>query len=224
LLEKDAYNRLLARGPRVRVDAEAVQDIALKASGLLSPKVGGPSVFPPLPDGVMALAYNQTPWNVSEGDDRYRRAMYTFWKRSVPYPAMLMFDTPAAEQSCVRRTRSNTPLQALVTLNEPTFNQAARWLAWRALSASRQDDARAVWAFRQCVGRAPDTDETAVLLRLLKTARAEFTAEPKDATRFAFADPKNPAPLPPDATVADLAAWSTVARTILNLDETITKE
>ena len=224
LLEKDPYNRLLARGPRVRVDAEAVQDIALAASGLLSPKIGGPSVFPPLPDGVMALAYNQIAWNVSEGDDRYRRAMYTFWKRSVPYPAMLMFDTPAAEQSCVRRSRSNTPLQALTTLNEPTFNQAARWLAWRALSAASSDEGRAVWAFRQCVSRAPSATETAVLRKLLATARAEFVAQPKDATQFAFADPKNPAPLPAHATVADLAAWSTVARAILNLDETITKE
>lgn len=224
LLEKDAYNHLLARGPRVRVDAEGVQDIALKASGLLSPKVGGPSVFPPLPDGVMALAYNQITWNVSEGDDRYRRAMYTFWKRSVPYPAMLMFDTPAAEQSCVRRNRSNTPLQALTTLNEPTFNQAARWLAWRTLSAAPSDNARAVWAFRQCVSRAPSANEAAVLMKLLASAREEFAAKPKDATQFAFADPKNPAPLPPDTSVADLAAWSTVARAILNLDETITKE
>ncbi len=224
LLEKDPYNRLLARGPRVRVDAEAVQDIALKASGLLSPKIGGPSVYPPLPDGVMALAYNQMPWNVSEGEDRYRRAMYTFWKRSVPYPALLMFDTPAAEQSCVRRTRSNTPLQALTTLNEPTFNQAARWLAWRTLNAAPSDPVRATWAFRQCVSRAPSPQETAVLLKLLTTAREEYAAKPKDAAQFAFADPKNPAPLPPNTSVADLAAWSTVTRAILNLDETITKE
>jgi hypothetical protein len=223
-LEKDAYNRFLARGPRQRVDAEAVQDIALAASGLLSPKVGGPSVFPPLPDGVMALAYNQMAWNVSEGDDRYRRAMYTFWKRSVPYPAMLMFDTPAAEQSCVRRNRSNTPLQALTTLNEPTFNQAARWLAWRTLGAAPSDAARATWAFRQCVSRTPTTAETAVLLKLLASAREEFAAKPKDASQFAFADPKNPAPLPPGAGLGDLAAWSTVTRAILNLDETITKE
>lgn len=224
LLEKDPYNRLLARGPRVRVDAEAVQDIALKASGLLSPKVGGPSVFPPLPDGVMALAYNQIAWNVSEGDDRYRRAMYTFWKRSVPYPAMLMFDTPAAEQSCVRRVRSNTPLQALTTLNEPTFNQAARWLAWRALSAAPSDESRAVWAFRQCVSRPPSPEESAVLLKLLAQARDEYATKSKEAAQFAFADPKNPAPLPSGTGVADLAAWSTVTRAILNLDETITKE
>jgi mono/diheme cytochrome c family protein len=224
LLERDPYNRLLARGPRVRVDGEAVQDIALRAAGLLSPKIGGPSVFPPLPDGVMSLAYGPIPWNVSEGDDRYRRAMYTFWKRSVPHPTMLTFDAPAAEQSCVRRVRSNTPLQALVTLNEPTFNQAARWLAWRALAAAGNDAERATWAFRQCVSRKPSAQETAVLLKLLEDARKEFAERPKDAPQFAFADPRNPPPLPAGATATDVAAWSTVTRAILNLDETITKE
>ncbi|MBL9172326.1 MAG: PSD1 domain-containing protein [Verrucomicrobiales bacterium] len=224
LLERDPYNRLLARGPRVRVDAEAVQDIALKASGLLSPKIGGPSVFPPLPDGVMSLAYGPIPWNVSEGDDRYRRAMYTFWKRSVPYPAMLMFDAPTAEQSCVRRTRSNTPLQALTTLNEPTFHQAARWLAWRTVSSATTDEDRTRWAFRQCVSRPPDARESAVLARLLAQARTEYASKPQDAAQFAYADPKNPPPLPPGTTTADLAAWSAVTRAILNLDETITKE
>ena len=224
LLERDPYNRLLARGPRVRVDSEAVQDIALKAAGLLSPKIGGPSVFPPLPDGVMSLAYGPIAWNVSEGDDRYRRAMYTFWKRSVPHPSMLTFDAPAAEQSCVRRTRSNTPLQALVTLNEPTFNQAARWLAWRAVGAANDDTERATWAFRQCVSRKPSSQETTVLLKLLADARREFGERPKDAPQFAFADPKNPPPLPAGATATDVAAWSTVTRAILNLDETITKE
>jgi len=224
LLERDPYNRLLARGPRVRVDAEGIQDIALRASGLLSPKIGGPSVFPPLPDGVMSLAYGPIPWNVSEGDDRYRRAMYTFWKRSVPYPAMLTFDAPAAEQSCVRRQRSNTPLQALTTLNEPTFIQAARWLAWRTVNAVESDADRAAWAFRRCASRLPTEREVAVLLKLLTDARAEFAARPKDAAQFAFSDPKSPPPLPPGTTTTELAAWSTVARAMLNLDETITKE
>ena len=225
LLEKDPYNRLIARGPRVRVDGESVQDIALKASGLLSEKIGGPSVFPPLPDGVMALAYGPIAWNVSEGDDRYRRAMYTFWKRSVPHPVLLTFDAPPAEQSCPRRMRSNTPLQALTTLNEPTFNQAARWLAWRALQVSAKSDAdRAAWVFRQCVSRRPEPGELTTLVGLLGSARSEFTARPRDAAQFAFADPKNPAPLPTGMTIPDLAAWSTVARAVLNLDETITKE
>ena len=225
LLNLDPYNRLLARGPRLRVDAEIVQDIALRAAGLLSPKIGGPSVFPPLPDGVMSFAYGPIPWNVSEGDDRYRRAMYTFWKRSVPYPALILFDAPAAEQSCVRRTRSNTPLQALTTLNEPTFNNAARWLAWRALKeGGPNDEARASLAFRLCVARQPEPKELQALLKLLEVSLKDFAAQPKDAMTYAFADPKNPAPLPAGVTSVQLAAWTAVSRAILNLDETLTKE
>ncbi len=225
LLEKDAYNRLLARSPRLRVEAETIQDIALRASGLLSPKIGGPSVFPLLPEGVMSLSYGPIPWNVSEGDDRYRRAMYTFWKRSVPYPALVTFDAPTAEQSCVRRMRSNTPLQALVTLNEPTFNQAARWLGYRALAeGGKNDDARLAFAFRICTARQPDAKELKALRSLLTDARAEFAASGKDAAAVAFADPKNPVPLPAGANTVDLAAWSAVSRALLNLDETITKE
>ncbi len=225
LLEKDAYNRLLARSPRLRVDAEGVQDIALRVSGLLSPKIGGPSVFPVLPDGVMSLSYGPIAWNVSEGDDRYRRAMYTFWKRSVPYPALVTFDAPTAEQSCVRRMRSNTPLQALVTLNEPTFNQAARWLGYRALAeGGKDDDARLAFVFRVCTARLPDAKELKSLRGLLADARSEFAASAKDAATVAFADPKNPVPLPAGANTADLAAWSAVSRALLNLDETITKE
>ena len=225
LLEKDAYNRLLARSPRLRVEAETIQDIALRASGLLSPKIGGPSVFPLLPEGVMSLSYGPIPWNVSEGDDRYRRAMYTFWKRSVPYPALVTFDAPTAEQSCVRRMRSNTPLQALVTLNEPTFNQAARWLGYRALAeGGKTDDTRLAFAFRVCTARQPDAKELKALRSLLTDARAEFAASSKDAATVAYADPKNPVPLPAGANTVDLAAWSAVSRALLNLDETITKE
>jgi hypothetical protein len=225
LLEKDPFNRLLARGPRFRFDAETIQDSALKAAGILSEKVGGPSVFPILPDGVMQLAYGPIAWNVSEGEDRYRRAMYTFWKRSVPFPAMLMFDAPTSEQSCVRRMRSNTPLQALVTLNEPTLNNAARWLGWKALWQGGATDAdRAAFVFRQVLARRPEKPEVAALTTLLSDARKEFASRAKDASAFALVDPKNPPPLPPGATVADAAAWTTVARAVLNLDEAVTKE
>jgi hypothetical protein len=120
--------------------------------------------------------------------------------------------------------RSNTPLQALTTLNEPTFNQAARWLAWRTLGAAGADAERVSWAFRQCLSRRPSSQEAAVLLKLLADARKEFAERPKDAPQFAFADPKNPPPLPAGATATDVAAWSAVTRAILNLDETITKE
>lgn len=223
--EEDPANRLLARGARFRLDAESIQDVALKVSGLLSPKIGGPSVFPPLPDGVMSLAYGQIPWNVSEGEDRYRRAMYTFWKRSVPYPTLSLFDAPQAEQSCVRRLRSNTPLQALVTLNEPTFNQAARWLAWQALNSGGPTEVdRATWIFRQCAGRHPSSTEVHRLRNLWNDARAEYLSQPHAAADFAFADPKNPAPIPYGSTVADLAAWSVVSRAVLNLDEVMTRE
>lgn len=225
LLEKDPSNRWLSRGPRFRVDAEVVQDIALKSSGLLNPKIGGPSVFPALPEGVMQISYGPIPWNVSEGEDRYRRALYTFWKRSVPYPSMITFDAPTAEQSCVRRVRSNTPLQALTTLNEPTFTQAARWLAWGVLNEHAEgDEARLVKVFRRCVSRVPDKKEVATLSRLLRQAEDEFASKPKDAGSFAFADPKNPPPLPEGVSVVRLAAWTSVARAVLNLDETITKE
>lgn len=225
LAEKDPQNRLLARGPRARVDAEMVQDMVLKASGLLSPKVGGPPVFPPLPDGVMSLAYGQIGWNVSPGDDRYRRAMYTFWKRTVPYPAMMAFDAPAAEQSCVRRNRSNTPLQALVTLNEPTMNNAARWLGWRTLQQGGPGaEARAAFLFRQVLGRKPDPKETAALVRLAADLREEFGRRDKEALAFAFNDPQNPPPLPQGVSALDVAAWAGVARAVINLDEAITKE
>lgn len=223
-LERDPGNRLLARGPRFRVDAETIQDIALKASGLLSSKVGGPSVFPPIPDGVMALAYGPIPWNVSEGDDRFRRAMYTFWKRSAPYPALMAFDAPPADQSCVRRIRSNTPLQALVTLNDPTFHQAARWLGWRALSQAGDDASRLDWLFRRCASRRPTQTERGVLLQLLSEARDEFSGRSGDASAFALSDPKSPPPLPEGSGVGDLAAWTAVGRAVLNLDEVVSKE
>lgn len=225
LHEKDPDNRLLARAPRFRVDAETIQDVALKAAGLLSPKIGGPSVFPPLPEGVMQLSYGPIPWNVSEGDDRYRRALYTFWKRSVPYPMMASFDAPTAEQSCVRRARSNTPLQALTTLNEPTLNNAARWLGWRALLLGGSQDAQRMnYVFRHVLSRSPEPRETDALLALLAAARSEFELRPKEASLFAYADPKNPAPLPPNATTAQVAAWASVARAVFNLDEAMTKE
>jgi hypothetical protein len=224
-LETDPSNRWLSRGPRVRLDGEMVQDQALKASGLLSEKVGGPSVFPPLPDGVMQMAYGPIPWNVSRGDDRYRRAMYTFWKRSVPHPVLAIFDAPSGDQSCVRRNRSNTPLQALVTLNEPTLNQAARWLGWRALSqGGATDPARLRFAFREVLGRAPDVAEQAALLRLVADLRADFRGRERDAQTFAFTDPENPPPLPAGTGTVDAAAWAGVARAILNLDEAMTKE
>lgn len=173
----------------------------------------------------MQLSYGPIPWNISEGDDRYRRALYTFWKRSVPYPMMASFDAPTAEQSCVRRVRSNTPLQALTTLNEPTLNNAARWLGWRALlQGGTEDSQRLNYVFRHVLSRSPEVRETNALMALLAAARSEFELRPKDASQFAYSDPKNPAPLPPNATTAQVAAWASVARAVYNLDESMTKE
>jgi len=224
LYAADQYNRLLARAPRFRVEAETIQDIAFAAGGLLSPKIGGPSVYPPIPDGVLQMSFSVMPWPQSQGDDRYRRGMYTFWKRSTPFPTLLSFDTPPAENSCTRRLRSNTPLQALTTLNETTFVQAARALALRVLKESGDtDEARARYAFRLCTARTPDRQEVKSLLRLLTDQRAVF-ASGTNAVLVASTDLKNPPVLPAGQTLPELAAWTMVSRAILNLDETITKE
>ncbi len=215
LYTRDPYNRLLARGPRFRVDAEVVRDIALAASGLLNPAVGGPSVYPPAPDFLFhrPVSYSNKDWFTSEGPGRYRRALYTFRYRSVPYPMLQTFDAPSGESSCVRRARSNTPLQALTTLNEPLFLEAARELAARTLRDGGADDTQRVrYAFRRCVGRAPGGTETAELLSLLKNEERRFTESGRDAAQFSgAADPNK-------------AAWTAVSRVLLNLDETITKE
>jgi len=194
LLARDPDNRLLARGPRFRVDAELVRDIALAASGLLNPQIGGPSVYPPAPAFLFQAPASYAPktWKVAEGPDRYRRALYTFRFRSVPFPMLQSFDAPNGDISCVRRTRSNTPLQALTTLNEPLFVESAQALAARTLKeAGASDQDRIAYAFRLCTSRPPNPEEAGVLLKFLQTHDSNFTA---------------------------------VARVILNLDETITKE
>jgi hypothetical protein len=213
LLERDPQNRLLAHGPRFRADAEVVRDVALAASGLLNEKVGGPSVFPPLP-GFMLLppvSYGPKTWPESTGSDRYRRALYTFRYRSLPYPALQAFDAPNGDFACVRRSRSNTPLQALTGLNEPVFMESARALGLKALAEGGATDAdRLTYAFRRCVARKPSAEEAAELLSLLR----------KEKERFA----KPGAKVPAGVTSADAAAWTVVSRVLLNLDETVTKE
>ena len=136
LEERDPYNRLLARGPRVRMEAEMVRDAALAASGLLSPKMYGPSVFPLQPPGIWNMPYNSDKWTTSEGEDRYRRSLYTFWRRTSPYPSFMTFDATSREFCQVRRVRTNTPLQALTLLNDPASFDAARALARRMLEES----------------------------------------------------------------------------------------
>jgi len=222
LYSRDPYNRLLARGPRFRVESEVVQDIALAASGLLSPKIGGPSVRPPIPTNVADQVYGGFNWPESTGEDRYRRGLYTYWKRALPFPTMLAFDAPTAENSCPRRVRSNTPLQALVTLNEKTFVEAAQALGLRVMKEGGADNAsRARHAFRLCTGRAPSDAELKKLLKFWDEQFRYFEDRSSAALQVAINNPTN---LPPDVNLHKAAAWAMVSRAILNLDETLTKE
>jgi len=223
LWELDPYNELLARGPRVRVEAEIIHDIALSASGLLNDKIGGPSVFPPIPDGVMALGYGTAmPWDNKDKADNYRRGMYTFAKRSVPYPSLQVFDAPTGEASCPRRIRSDTPLQALTTLNDPVFVEAAQALALRVWKeGGKNDRSRMDYAFELCTGRKPGGKEMATLASLLRESEAQFENETTRAVLVASPDAKNP---PAEVNLHQVAAWTMVSRVLLNLDETISKE
>ena len=223
LQEKDAYNKWLARAPRMRVESEIVRDVALSAGGLLSQKIGGPSVYPPIPDGVLSLGYGaQLPWPTDKGEDRYRRGMYTFWKRNVPYPSLSVFDSPNGDFSCPRRVQSNTPLQALTTLNDVMFMEAAQGLAlrtWKEGGATDQE--KLAYAFRLCTGRKPDAFEVSEFLKLLNSQRAEFKGKTSSAVYVTSLDVNN---IPDGMDLHELAPWTMVARVLLNMDETITKE
>jgi hypothetical protein len=219
---KDQFDRLLERAPRLRVDGEVVQDIALSVSGLLNPKIGGPSVYPPIPASVGDTAYGGFSWPESKGEDRHRRGLYTFWKRSLPFPALAAFDVPSGETACPRRVRSNTPLQALTTLNERTFIEAAGAMALRVMKDGGSDNpSRVRYAFRLCTGRQPDRDEADKLLKFWQEQYSHFENDTADAVRVSSVDITN---MPPDVNLHKAAAWAMVSRTILNLDETITRE
>lgn len=224
---KDPYNRLLAHGPRFRVDAEIVRDVGLASSGLLNPQVGGRSVFPPLPAFMIdpPVSYGPKIWPEDKGPNRYRRGLYTFRYRSIPYPALQTFDSPNGDFACVRRTRSNTPLQALMTLNEPISMDCARALALRTLKeGGATEEQRLIYAFRRCVGRIPSPAETSELLKMLKKEESHYGQPNAKPWQLAADDPAKPPQLPTGATPAELAAWTVVSRVLLNLDETITKE
>jgi len=226
LLQVDPYNRLLARGARFRVEGEVVRDIALAASGLLTRRLGGPSVYPPAPEFLFLppASYGPKVWAVSTGADRYRRALYTFRFRSVPYPPLQAFDTPNGDASCIRRSRSNTPLQALTTLNEPLWIECAQALAARTLREGGSNDAeRMTYAFRRCVARLPEPQEINVLMDLLAKQTTRFDSGELDPKQLAGAIPAGQA-LPGGTTIVELAAWTAVSRVLLNLDETITKQ
>jgi len=227
LYERDPYNRMLARGPRFRVEGETVRDIALAASGLLNPELGGHSIFPPAPDFLFQppASYGPKDWPESAGAERYRRSLYIFRFRSVPYPLLQTFDAPNGDFSCVRRLRSNTPLQALVALNEPTFMECARALARKTLEEGGDSDADKVsYAFRRALSRPPTRSEQAELLSLIARQQGHISEGWVSANELATGTDQPPAGLPAHATPTQLAAYTVLSRVLLNLDETITKE
>jgi hypothetical protein len=210
----------------VRVEGEIVRDIALAASGLLNPAIGGPSLFHPLPFKLEPpLSYAPFPWNEETGPDRYRRALYTFRRRSTPYPALQNFDVPNADFSCVKRTRANTPLQALTTLNETLFVECAQALARNTLEhGGTTDDDRISYAFRRTLARPPSDAERQELRSLVDKQRkrmAEGWLNPNEIATGKVAPSRE---LPSVGTPTQLAAYTVLSRVLLNLDETITKE
>lgn len=221
LQEADPFNRWLGRGPRFRMEAEMLRDSALAVAGLLSEKVGGPSVFPFQPDGVWNSPYNGDRWTMSKTGDQFRRGLYTFWRRTAPYASFAAFDAPSREVMCERRTRSNTPVQALVTLNDPAFFAAANGLARRIVQeGGSAPEQRLGFAFECCLSRLPDPSETRPLLKLYAASVARFRQQPGQARALLSIGAGGKED---ESTLADLAAWSVIANVLLNLDETLTK-
>jgi hypothetical protein len=218
---------LLARGPRFRVEGEIVRDIALAASGLLNSKIGGRSMMPPAPEFLFQppASYAPFPWKNEEGPEKYRRALYTFRRRSTPYPVLQTFDVPNADFSCVRRLRSNSPLQALTSLNESIFVECAQALARRTLETSGLTDAeRLTYAFRRVLARSPTAAELQELAGLLDRQRQRFAEGWVNPNEVATGQSEPARDLPPGATPTQWAAYTVVSRVLFNLDETITKE
>jgi hypothetical protein len=228
LLAKDPYNRLLARGSRLRVEGEIIRDIQLATSGLLNPVMGGKSVMPPAPAFLFQppASYAPFPWIEETGPNRYRRAVYTWRRRSTPYPLLSTFDVPEGNTACVRRVRSNTPLQALVTLNETIAVEAARALALKTLAEGGPTDReRIAYAFRRCVSRPPSGTERDVLLGPLEQQRRRIADGWVNPWEIVTGSKETrPDGLPQGSTPAQWAAYTVVARVLLNLDETITRE
>jgi len=204
------------------LDAEAVRDSVLAASGLLSTKMGGPSVYPYQPKGYWAyLNFPPREWDDSVNDDQYRRAVYTWWQRTFPQPSLVAFDAPSREECVAERTRSNVPQQALVLLNDPTYVEAARVLAARVVKeggAGFEDRLR--YAYARTLGRTPRPDEVEVLGDLFRRHRAQFAGDPQGARRLVAV---GQGPAAKDFDPVELAAWTSVARAILNLPELITR-
>jgi hypothetical protein len=222
VLEKDPNNRLLAHGPRFRLEAEMVRDQALMIGGLLSRKQGGASVYPPQPNGLWRAAFNgQRTWATSAGEDRYRRGLYTYWRRTVPYPSMAAFDAPSREICTLRRISTNTPLQAFVTLNDPAYVEAAQGLARRIVAEGGQSiEDRSAFALRLALSRPPHAAQIDQLAALYRSELDHYRRDPKAAAEMAT-EPLGP--LPSGYDVSELAAWTVVSNVVLNLDGVLTK-
>jgi hypothetical protein len=222
-VQKDPANRLYGRAPRFRMEAEMVRDQALALSGLLSQRMKGPSVFPPQPDGLWRAAFNGSDrtWPTSTGPESHRRGLYTFWRRTIPYPSMTTFDAPSREVCSVRRVRTNTPLQAFVTLNDPVYVEAAQALARRImLEGGSSPRERCRYALRLCLARLPRPQQVAELESLLLDERRHYEADLVAACKL-ISGMESPSQAGLDS--ADLAAWTVVANVLLNLDGVLTK-
>jgi hypothetical protein len=219
LAKTDPYNKWLGRQQRLRLDAESIRDVALAASGMLSEEIGGPGVYPPQPEGIYRFTQQKKFWGESKGEDRYRRGMYTYLWRSSPYPFLKTFDAPDATVACTRRPRSNTPLQALTLANDRAFFEIAQGFAAQLLTApAENDEARLRLGFRRALARDPAAEELSALSQYLEAERTRFAEDSKDADEVA------PKRLPGGFDDASAAAWTMVARVLLNLDEFITRE
>ena len=223
-IDKDPSNKWLARQNRLRLDAELVRDVALNASGLLSPKMGGPGVFPPQPEGCMDLGQHRKTWSPSNGEDRYRRAVYTYRWRNTPHPALKVFDAPDGLSACTRRLRSNTPLQALTMMNDPAFIELAMSLANRLMSEADSISKRIHLGFQLCVNRSPNSEELHLITKLVEQQFKEFSVDVSESK--ALVDQATMIDQAPRKihNEAEFSAWTMAARVLLNLDETITRE
>jgi hypothetical protein len=223
LLQKDPENRLLARGPRVRLSHEMIRDQALAASGLLVEKIGGPSVKPYQPPGLWKELSGDEDYQPDTGENLYRRSLYTFWKRAAPPPSMMNFDSAGREACTVRETRTNTPLQALNLMNDAAFVEAARVLAQRVMiEAPATPEKRLALAFQLATGRPPKPPEQKVLLAGFERHLKEYQNNPKSALSLIISSREFPVDERLD--ICELAAYTAQASLILNLDEVITKE
>ena len=222
LLAKDPRNALLSRAPRRRLEAELIRDQAMALSGLLSPKLGGPSVYPPQPDGLWRVAFDGTrAYPTSTGEDRYRRGLYTVWRRTIPYPSMATFDAPSRESCTFRRLPTNTPLQAYVTLNDPVYVEAAQALGRRLVHDGGDTvEQRIRFGLKLVLSRPPDNAQVVELRELFETELAHYRNAEKDAVKLAT-EPLGP--LPEGLKTAEAAAWTVVANVLLNLDGVLTR-